>query len=147
MASPLPPVERGHPHPHLSPGHRCRAVAGSGENWETCPSHSLPRPQPLPEGRSKVLEVATAAPCPAAPNPTTTTANGLGVSETCCAASRRSRPGLLPRIPLLAATSAHGPREDWHWHRRTRRKKTNATWTSLPAWRAGLWEVHCAACV
>lgn len=68
-----------------SPARRRPTAAGSGENWGTRPSHSLPQPHPRPEGGSKVLAAATAAPCPAAPSPRTATANGLGVSGTCCA--------------------------------------------------------------
>lgn len=69
----------------LSPARRRPAAAGSGENWGTRPSHSLPQPHPRPEGGSKVPAAATAAPCPAAPSPRTATANGLGVSGSCCA--------------------------------------------------------------
>lgn len=77
-APPLPLAERG----PFSPGRRRPAAAGSGENWETRPSHSLPQsqpqpqlqpqPQPLSEGDSKVLEAAMAAPCLAAPGPANT---------------------------------------------------------------------------
>lgn len=81
-APPPPPRPNAGP---LSPGRRRPAAAGSGENWGTRPSHSLPRPHPRPEGGSKVPAAATAAPCPAAPSPRAATANGLGVSGTCCA--------------------------------------------------------------
>lgn len=128
------------PHPHLSPGHRRRAVAGTGENWETYPSHSLPQPHPLPEGRSKVLEAAMAAPCPAAPTPTTLTTKGLGVSETSCAvpaapAGRGRYPESLcwprpRRTPHVRMDSATG----------RRRKNTDATWdvtSGLLGWAVG----------
>lgn len=82
------PITRRFPRPNagpLSPGRRRPAAAGSGANWGTRPSHSLPPPHPPPEGGSTVPAAATAAPCPAAPSPRPATANRLGVSGTCCA--------------------------------------------------------------
>lgn len=149
-APPLPLAERG----PFSPGRRRPAVVGSGENWETHPSHSLPQPQPQPrsEGGSKVLEAAMAAPCRAAPSPTT---HGLGVGETCCAEPAAQPAGAVTQNPSGARdadarpTLGRAPPPADGGTRRTR------LGTVLPAWRAGpgrcvpapvceawLWESH-----
>lgn len=134
-APPLPLAERG----PFSPGRRRPAGVGSGENWETRPSHSLPQPQPLSEAGSKVLEAAMAAPCLAAPGPTT---HGLGAGETCCAEPAAQPAGAVTQNPSGARdadarpTLGRAPPPADGGTRRTRLR------TLLPAWRAGRWELR-----